>query len=126
MRCDSIDMFLVFLELKMNSGSPIIEDVSLEELKRGLADGSILLVDVREPNEWEAGHIAGATLHPMSSFDASELPHGPGKRVVLQCRSGNRSAKALVIAQANGRDDVRAHFGGGMLEWTAAGEPIER
>jgi rhodanese-related sulfurtransferase len=110
----------------MNSGSPVIEDVSLEELKRGLADGSILLVDVREPNEWEAGHIAGAALHPMSSFDASELPQGPGKRVVLQCRSGNRSAKALVIAQANGRDDVRAHFGGGMLEWAAAGEPIER
>jgi rhodanese-related sulfurtransferase len=110
----------------MNSGSPVIEDVSLEELKRGLADGSILLVDVREPNEWEAGHIAGATLHPMSSFDASELPQEPGKRVVLQCRSGNRSAKALVIAQANGRYDVRAHFGGGMLEWAAAGEPIER
>jgi rhodanese-related sulfurtransferase len=110
----------------MNSGSPIIEDVPLDELKRGLADGSILLVDVREPNEWDAGHIAGATLHPMSSFDTSELPHEAGKRVVLQCRSGNRSAKALAIAQANGREDVRAHYGGGMLEWAAAGEPIER
>ena len=49
-----------------------------------------------------------------------------GKRVVLHCRSGNRSAKALAIAQSYGRDDVRAHFGGGMLEWAAAGEPIER
>jgi rhodanese-related sulfurtransferase len=110
----------------MNSGLPIIEDVSLDELKRGLADGSILLVDVREPNEWDAGHIAGATLHPMSSFDPLELPRQESRRVVLQCRSGNRSAKALAIAQANGRKDVRAHFGGGMLEWTAAGEPIER
>ncbi|MBV8848016.1 MAG: rhodanese-like domain-containing protein [Methylobacteriaceae bacterium] len=110
----------------MNNGSPIIEDVALDELKRGLADGSILLVDVREPNEWDAGHIAGATLHPMSAFDPSGLPHQEGKRVVLQCRSGNRSAKALAIAQANGREDVRAHFGGGMLEWSAAGEPIER
>jgi rhodanese-related sulfurtransferase len=110
----------------MNSGSPIIEVVTLDELKRGLADGSILLVDVREPNEWDAGHIAGATLHPMSSFDPSELPHQEGKRVVLQCRSGSRSAKALAIAQANGRGDVRAHFGGGMLEWAASGEPIER
>ena len=108
------------------STSPVIEDVSLDELKRGLADGSIVLVDVREPNEWDMGHIAGAVLHPMSSFDPDELPHAEGKRVVLQCRSGNRSAKALVIAQANGRDDIRAHFGGGMLEWAAAGEPIER
>jgi rhodanese-related sulfurtransferase len=106
--------------------SPVIEDVSLEELKRGLADGSILLVDVREPNEWDAGHIAGASLHPLSSFDPSELPREEGKRVVLQCRSGNRSAKALAIAQGSGREDVRAHYGGGMLEWTAAGEPIER
>jgi rhodanese-related sulfurtransferase len=110
----------------MNSGSPVVEDVSREELKQGLADGSILLVDVREPNEWDAGHIAGARLHPMSSFDPSELPQEQGKRVVLLCRSGNRSGKALVVAQANGRDDVRAHFGGGMLEWAAAGEPIER
>ena len=55
--------------LEMNSGSPTLEDVSLAELKQGLADGSILLVDVREPNEWDAGHIAGAILHPMSSFD---------------------------------------------------------
>jgi rhodanese-related sulfurtransferase len=109
----------------MSNGSPVIEDVSLEELKRGLADGSILLVDVREPNEWQAGHIGGAELHPMSTFDPSELPQQEGKRVVLHCRSGNRSARALAIAQANGREDVRAHFGGGMLEWTAAGEPLE-
>jgi rhodanese-related sulfurtransferase len=110
----------------MDTGSPTIEDISLDELKQGLSDGSILLVDVREPNEWDAGHIAGARLHPMSMFDPSELPREEGKRVVLQCRSGNRSAKALAIAQANGREDVRAHFGGGMLEWAAAGEPIER
>jgi rhodanese-related sulfurtransferase len=109
-----------------NSGSPVIENVTLDELKRGLADGSILLVDVREPNEWDAGHIAGATLHPMSSFDPDELPREAGMRVVLHCRSGNRSAKVLAIAQSYGRDDVRAHFGGGMLEWAAAGEPIER
>jgi rhodanese-related sulfurtransferase len=106
--------------------SAVIEDVSLDDLKRGLADGSILLVDVREPNEWDAGHISGATLQPLSSFDPSELPREEGKRVVLQCRSGKRSATALAIAQANGRGDVRAHYGGGMLEWTAAGEPVER
>ena len=108
-----------------NSVSATVEDVSLDELKRGLADGSILLVDVRELNEWDAGRIAGATLHPLSAFDPSELPREAGKRVVLHCRSGKRSATALAIAQANGREDVRAHYGGGMLEWAAAGEPID-
>ena len=104
---------------------PIVENVTLEELKAGLADGSVLLVDVREPNEWDAGHIAGATLNPLQSFDPSALPKEDGKRVVLHCRSGKRSVTALALAQANGRDDVRAHFGGGMLEWIGAGEPVE-
>ena len=105
---------------------PIVENVSIDELKHGLADGSILLVDVREPNEWDAGHIPGATLNPLSVFDPAALPKTEGKRVVLQCRSGKRSASALEMAQAAGRNDVRAHFGGGMLEWLAAGEPVQQ
>ena len=105
---------------------PIVENVPLDELKRGLADGSILLVDVRESNEWDAGHIPGATLNPLSVFDPSALPEGEGKRVVLHCRSGKRSVAALGLAQENGRSDVRAHFEGGMLEWAAAGERIDR
>ena len=103
---------------------PIVENVTLDELKAGLADGSILLVDVREPNEWDAGHIAGAVLNPLQSFDPAALPKAEGKRVVLHCRSGKRSVTALGLAQDNGRDDVRAHFGGGMLEWVGAGEPM--
>ena len=105
---------------------PIVENVTIEELKQGLADGSILLVDVREPNEWDAGHIPGAALNPLSVFDPSALPKEGGKRVVLQCRSGKRSVTALGLAQEAGRDDVRAHFGGGMMEWAAAGEPVQQ
>lgn len=103
---------------------PVVENVTLEELKQGLADGSILLVDVREPNEWDAGHIAGATLNPLQSFDTAALPKAEGRRVVLHCRSGKRSVTALGLAQDAGRADVRAHFGGGMLEWAGAGEPV--
>ena len=103
---------------------PVVENVSLDELKAGLADGSVLLVDVREPNEWDAGHIAGATLNPLQSFDPAALPKAASKRIVLHCRSGKRSVTALGLAQDAGRDDVRAHFGGGMLEWVDAGEPV--
>ena len=111
----------------MNSqGQPIVENVSLEEVKKGLADGTIALVDVREPNEWAEGHIAGASLNPLSTFDPAALPRVPGKRVVLQCRSGGRTLKALALAQAAGRDDVRAHFPGSMNGWLAAGEPVVR
>lgn len=103
----------------------IVEDVSLEELKAGLADGSIALIDVREPNEWEAGRIPGATLNALSIFDPAALPaEKPGQRIVLHCRSGRRSITALGLAQAAGRMDIRAHFTGGMLEWAGAGEKV--
>lgn len=103
----------------------IVENVSLQELKQGLADGSIILIDIREQNEWDAGRIPGATLHPLSTFNPTALPESEaGKRVVLHCRSGRRTLAALEAAQAAGREDIRAHFGGGMLEWAGAGEKV--
>ncbi len=103
----------------------IVEDVPLADLKKGLADGSIALVDVREANEWAAGRIPGATFNPLSAFRPEALPAAkPGQRVVLHCRSGKRSITALGQAQAGGRPDVRAHFTGGMLEWQGAGESV--
>ncbi|MGC2126782.1 MAG: rhodanese-like domain-containing protein, partial [Methylovirgula sp.] len=50
-------------------GTPVVEDVTLVELKEGLSDGSIVLVDVREPYEFAAGHIPGSELNPLQSFD---------------------------------------------------------
>ena len=102
-----------------------VQNVSRDELKRGLADGSIALVDVREPHEFADGHIPGATLNALQSFDPQALPaRRPGQRVVLSCRSGKRSLVAIDLAQAAGRTDVTAHYPGGMLDWNAAGEPI--
>ncbi|WP_084143501.1 rhodanese-like domain-containing protein [Methylocapsa acidiphila] len=102
-----------------------VENVTIDELKQGLADGSILLVDVREPNEFAAGRIPGATLNPLQKFDPTILPKEPGKRVVLSCRAGGRSLKALELAQAAGRGDVTAHYPGGFDGWAKAGEKVE-
>jgi rhodanese-related sulfurtransferase len=102
------------------------KDIGLGELKAGLANGSILLVDVREADEYAAGHIRGALFNPLSQFDPGKLPvAGPGQRVVLHCRSGRRSVTAMQKAQSAGRADVDTHFGGGMLAWIEAGEPVE-
>jgi rhodanese-related sulfurtransferase len=97
-------------------------DLDREAVKQGLADGSILLVDVREPHEFAAGHIPGAVSHPLSSFDPHSLPED--RRIVFSCASGIRSARAAEFAQASGRD-VTEHYKGGFKEWAAAGEPIE-
>jgi rhodanese-related sulfurtransferase len=102
-----------------------VENVHRDELKKGLAEGSILLVDVREPNEYAAGRIPGSLLNPLQKFDPQALPRVPGKRVVLSCRSGRRSLTALELAQKAGRDDVRAHYPGGFQEWANGGEKVE-
>lgn len=101
-------------------------DISLDDLKAGLADGSILLVDVREADEYAAGHIKGALFNPLSRFDPAALPvAGEGRKVVIYCRSGRRSVSAMEQARLAGRGDADTHFGGGILAWLDAGEPVE-
>lgn len=108
----------------MNASSPF-NDISLEELKSGLATGAVLLVDVREADEYAAGHIAGAIFNPLSKFDPGKIPvAGDGQKVVIYCRSGKRSVSAMEQARLLGRRDANTHFGGGILAWLKAGEPV--
>ena len=106
----------------MQGSGPVVVDLDRETVKRGMQDGSILLVDVREPHEFAAGHIPGAVSHPLSAFDPSSLP--ADKRIVFSCAAGVRSLRAIEFAQAAGRD-VREHYRGGFKDWLAAGEHIE-
>ncbi len=94
------------------------------EVRQGMADGQIVLVDVREPNEIEAESIPGAVAMPLSVFDAAALPDAEGKRVVFSCRSGQRSQKAAAAAQARGLA-LEEHMAGGIIAWREAGFPVE-
>lgn len=75
------------------------------------------IVDVREAHEFAAGHVEGAVNLPLSRFDPAGLPEGP---VVLMCLSGARSAQALQIARASGREDVR-NYRESLQGWRARG-----
>lgn len=102
-----------------------IRDLSPEEVADGLSRDSILLVDVREPQEVAAERIPGAVYLPMSRFDPADIPD-PGQRtVVFSCGSGIRSLRAAEIAQAAGLP-YEAHLAGGIKAWKAAGLPTER
>lgn len=104
-----------------------IEPIDVDAVKRGLADGSIDLVDVREPDEWAAGHVEGAQLLPLSQFDASKLPKAKeGRQIVIMCRSGNRSQRAIALAQAAGRNDILLNMTGGILAWRSSGGAVAR
>jgi rhodanese-related sulfurtransferase len=86
---------------------------------RALVDGGALLLDVREPDEWEAGHASDARFIPLGALEArvGELAENPS--IVVICRSGARSARATTFLVAQGFDAV--NLAGGMRAWAAAG-----
>lgn len=102
-----------------------ITHLSPAEVRQGLADGTILLVDVREPNEIQAERIPGATTFPLSGFDPAALPDPAGKRLVFSCRSGQRSQQAAAAAQKAGLP-YEEHMKGGIIGWREAGFEVER
>lgn len=101
-----------------------VEDLTPEEVKAGIEDGSILLVDVREPNETAVERFPGAAIVPLSAFDPADLPDPAGKRLVFACRSGRRSVTASQAAQAAGLP-YDAHLAGGLLAWKESGFDTE-
>jgi rhodanese-related sulfurtransferase len=103
-----------------------VVDLDRETVKRGLSDGSMLLIDVREAHEFAAGHIPGAVSHPLSAFDPEALGAliaGDGRRPVLSCASGVRSVHALMAAQNAGLD-ISEHYKGGFKDWYGSGETV--
>ena len=88
------------------------------------ANPDVVLIDVRENDEYAAGHIPEATLIPLGQL-ASRLNEIPkDKTVVAVCRSGNRSGQATELLRQAGYD---AHnMQGGMISWEQAGLDIER
>ncbi|MFN8693551.1 MAG: ThiF family adenylyltransferase [Holosporales bacterium] len=82
-----------------------------------------LYLDVREPYEWQAGHVRGAVHLPLGQIAsnprdaAATLP--PGKNIVIYCKAGVRSAQAAVLLQAQGATNLHS-LTGGIDAWTAA------
>jgi len=101
-----------------------VVNLTPEEVHAALEGGQTLLIDVREPSEFEAERIEGAINMPLSSFDPSALPTGDGKRLILSCAGGVRSVTALNAAQGAGLD-IEEHLAGGLRAWKAAGLPTE-
>jgi rhodanese-related sulfurtransferase len=107
-----------------DQGDPRVRNLTVEEVARGLNEGRMLLIDVREPNEIAVERYPDAVVVPLSSFDPAQIPDPAGKEVVFACRSGRRSVIASLAAQERGYP-YSAHLAGGMLAWKAAGLPTE-
>jgi len=92
--------------------------------KREKGEIDFVLVDVREPNEWDIVHIPGAELIPKGEFlNGSALTKMPtDKPVVLHCKVGGRSAEVLAVMKGAGFSDT-IHVGGGVVAWVNQIEP---
>ncbi|MES1975265.1 MAG: rhodanese-like domain-containing protein [Pseudomonadota bacterium] len=98
-------------------------EIGVSDLKRLLENDAAMVVDVREPDEFTAGHIPGAANLPLSRFDPDLLPEANGKLLVLNCAAGRRSAMALAQCAKAGVP-VDTHLNGGFSAWQRAKLPI--
>jgi sulfur-carrier protein adenylyltransferase/sulfurtransferase len=96
----------------------------LKERENGERD--FVLVDVREPNEYEINQIPGSVLIPKGDFlngtALEQLPHD--KQIVMHCKSGVRSAETLAIVKGAGYADA-VHVGGGVVAWVSQIDPSQ-
>jgi rhodanese-related sulfurtransferase len=101
--------------------------VDVATLQSWIREGSVVVVDVREPHEYDAGHIKDAILLPLSSWDSEALPAvAPGQHLVLHCRSAVRCGVAAENLINDGYQGPINRLAGGMLAWVAAGAPVEQ
>jgi len=105
--------------------SGTVKEIGVVEAVQQRADANVQFVDVREPNEWRAGHMPGSTHIPLGdlAFRIGELD--PARPVVVVCASGVRSYTAADLLMRKGFADASS-LEGGLMAWYQAGQPLER
>jgi hydroxyacylglutathione hydrolase len=102
----------------------VMEQVDAAGVAASMHDEEVVVVDVRAPDEWAAGHLPGAVHAPLGRLrDAlDQLP--ADARIVMQCQGGGRSAIATSLARLAGRRNV-VNLRGGFDAWRAQDLPVE-
>jgi rhodanese-related sulfurtransferase len=110
----------MFLFRRKSTVQPKLNEIDVQEARRRQTAGAVL-IDVREDDEWAAGHADGARHVPLGQIGASEQDLPRDREVLLICRSGRRSAQAAQVLLKAGHSAV--NVAGGMQAWTQAGLP---
>jgi sulfur dioxygenase len=116
-------MAKVFAGAQVVAGLPT---VSVQDVLAKRAE--VQLVDVREPAEWNdpLGHVAGATLVPLSGWPAAASKIDLTRPVVCLCKAGGRSARAAAELLRVAPQAEVYNMAGGMMAWHGARQPVER
>lgn len=104
---------------------PPIVEAKAETVADWLADGTAVLIDVRETSEYEQEHIPGSMLVPLSVLDADRFPRITDKKLVIHCAVGKRSAAAVRQLIKAGYTPPAINLEGGLRAWKDAGLETE-
>jgi len=103
------------------TGSPEVPAIDASDAGRRL-DGGAVLLDVREPDEWAAGHAPDARWIPMGEVAARQAELPDDRDIVVVCRVGARSARVTAALRRAGYEAT--NLAGGMQAWAVAGLPV--
>lgn len=104
------------------------QDAETNTFAQIIADTNTIILDVRTPEEFNSGHIAGAKNIDVKSctfIDNATQTLNQNKTIAVYCRSGKRSANAAAILSQHGFTKI-VNLKGGIIEWQNAGKPIEK
>ena len=108
--------------LRRSAGGPWVTTAQATHL---INREDAIVLDVRDPGEYGAGHIIGAKNVPLSRLDGGELPKRKDKPVIVYCDGGERAGKAVAALKKQGFERV-VNLTGGMRGWQQAGLPVEK
>jgi rhodanese-related sulfurtransferase len=120
-------LVLALLALSACSGGQqaagLPKEISVAAAHKEYEAGTFFL-DVRQPEEWAEIHIPGATLVPLGELEAHLSELSQDQKIVVYCRSGNRSQEGRDILLKAGFSEVTS-MAGGIKDWAASGYPTE-
>jgi len=105
-----------------HANSPAEWEISAPQLKERMKTNHLKLVDVREPHEWQIGTIEGATLIPLGEIPKRMNEFNSADEIVLYCKSGMRSMKALKLLRGAGFSKLK-NLHGGINAWSREVDP---
>jgi rhodanese-related sulfurtransferase len=108
--------------VRRTAGGPWVTTVEATHL---INREDALVIDVRDPGEYGAGHILGAKNVPLSRLGEGELTKRKDRPVIVYCDGTDRSSKAVSLLKKQGYTRV-ANLSGGLKAWQQAGLPVEK
>jgi rhodanese-related sulfurtransferase len=105
----------------MNASEDGVGEADVAEVPTSF-DGSVILLDVREDDEWQRGHAEGARHIPMGDVPARMGEIDADATLYVVCHAGGRSMRVAQYLARNGFDPINVT--GGMLAWAGAGRPV--